>query len=119
MGDATKAPDQYPTLVGNTSECIAGGAGVAAGVLLGNLANGTITDNTLAYSVSGGQSSRGYGLYNSMGLNLTGLIIKNTAYGNSIKQYEFAGARYGVTTINTQATTAPLKDSGWYNIAYQ
>lgn len=119
LGDAAKAPDQYPTLEGNTAECIAGGAGVAAGVLLGNLENGTIINNTCSYSVSGGQSSRGYGLYNSMGLNLTGLIIKNTAYGNSIKQYEFTGARYAVTTLNTQSTTAVLKDTGWHNIAYQ
>ncbi len=119
LGDQTKAPDLYPTLVHNTAECIGGGAGVAAGVLLGNLENGTLTDNTFAYSVANGQSSRGYGLYNGMGVNLTSLIIKNSAYGNSIKQYEFAGARYGVTTFNTQSTSTTLKDTGWYNIAYQ
>ncbi len=119
LGDQSESVDQYGVLESNGAECIAGGAGIAAGVMMSNAQQCTVTDTTCAYAVAGGQSQRGYGMYNRMGVNLTGLIMRNTAYGNSLKQYEFAGARYGVMTINTQAQSPTVKDTGWYNLAYQ
>ncbi len=119
LGDASADGDQCAIIEHNNAECIDGGAGIAAGVMLANVAQCTITDNTCAYATSAGHTNRGYGIYNRMGNNVDAFIIRNTAYGNSLKQYEFAGARYPVTTINYQATNAVVKDTGWYNIAYQ
>lgn len=119
LGDALASQDQYSAVVRSTSECILGGAGVAAGVLINNVQNCTVTDNTFAHSVAAGESARGYGMYNRMGITCNGLIIRNSAHGNSLKQFEFAGARYPITTINFQSTGKTMTDTGWSNVAYQ
>jgi hypothetical protein len=118
IGDAQSGKDIYTVLENNSVECIAGGAGIAAGLLIQNGEQCTITDNNFAYAVAGGKTKRGYGIFNRMGANLSGLIIRNSAYGNSLKQYDFASARYPVLTINPQ-TTAAMRDTAWYNVAYQ
>lgn len=118
LGDQAALVDQYGVLESNSAECITGGAGIAAGVMIDNAQKCTINDNTCAYGVAGGQSERGYGIYNRMGVHFDGFIIRNSAYGNSLKQYEFVGARYPVATINVQSTASTVKDTGWFNIAY-
>jgi hypothetical protein len=120
IGDAQSDKDIYTVLSNNSTECIAGGAGIAAGLLLQNAEQCTITDNNFAYSVTNGKTKRGYAILNRVGANLSGLIIRNNAYGNNFKQqYEFAGARYPVLSINTQANNATTRDTAWYNVAYQ
>jgi hypothetical protein len=119
IGDVQSGKDIYTVLENNGVEYIAGGAGIAAGLLIQNGEQCTITDNSFAYAVAGGVTNRGYGIYNSMGANLSGLIIRNSAYGNSLKPFEFSGARYPMLSINTQSNGATTRDTAWYNVAYQ
>ena len=118
IGDANQVTDLYATIADSSAECIDAGAGTAAGILLANGQQFTLTHNTLAYSIATNQYGVGYGIYNVLGAGATGFVIQNLSYGNSSKNYEPLGARWPLLNFNSTAASTIAHQTGLYNVSF-